>query len=349
MKPRGSGNRPTPGERSGGPQSRNVGAPKAMRSAGRSDGQGASQGTGHQSAPPARLFSLPLYRGLGFFAHATPFLPTDQTPVPAALASAHAGLLYDKYVDAWTIGSEGTMQPPAPTMKGEFLDRFLKWYESGKRAAGSVLSACLNRQEQLVRSLGGALIEASTHWRLVAGLGNGHPLETGLLWHPILGLPYYPGSSVKGLTRAWADKWGAVQDPREVDRLFGDQSTTGAGTLVVFDALPLQVPNLELDIFTPHYPEYYREPQKPPADCQEPVPIPFLAVAPRQRFRFALAPCPSSAGPQGRAEAAAQADLRAGVSLLKDALEIMGAGGKTAVGYGVFTDVRVTLCSTRLS
>ena len=54
---------------------------------------------------------------------------------------------------------------------------------------------------------------------MAIGLGNSHPLENGLLWHPTLGVPYFQGSTVKGLAKALIEKWGA--DPQLIKRWFG--------------------------------------------------------------------------------------------------------------------------------
>ena len=86
---------------------------------------------------------------------------------------------------------------------------------------------------------------------------------------------------------------------------------------------------------TPHMGEWYAEGAgRPgerdtiPGDWHDPVPVQFL-VASRPRFQFALAPRP------GAADAAA--DLPDLVQALGDALEWLGAGAKTAVGYGVMS------------
>jgi hypothetical protein len=54
------------------------------------------------------------------------------------------------------------------------------------------------------------------------------------------------------------------------------------------------------------------------------VPVPFLVVAPQQKFQFSVAKRPRSA-----------IDLHEVVSELKNALASLGAGAKTAVGYGI--------------
>ncbi|MCX8029872.1 MAG: type III-B CRISPR module RAMP protein Cmr6 [Brevinematales bacterium] len=47
-------------------------------------------------------------------------------------------------------------------------------------------------------------IEAIPKWRLVVGLGASHPQETSMILHHIYGIPYIPGSAVKGITRHYA-------------------------------------------------------------------------------------------------------------------------------------------------
>lgn len=40
-------------------------------------------------------------------------------------------------------------------------------------------------------------------WRMVIGLGASHPQETSMTLHHIYGIPYIPGSAIKGVTRHW--------------------------------------------------------------------------------------------------------------------------------------------------
>lgn len=40
-------------------------------------------------------------------------------------------------------------------------------------------------------------------WRMVIGLGDYHPQETSMTLHHIYGIPYIPGSAIKGVTRHW--------------------------------------------------------------------------------------------------------------------------------------------------
>jgi CRISPR-associated protein Cmr6 len=100
-------------------------------------------------------------------------------------------------------------------------------------------------------------------------------------------------------------------------------TTEQQGEVTFFDACPVAVPTLEIDILNPHYGDYYQDKnnQKPPADYHNPVPTFFLTVAKGSRFQFALA----SRNP-GLAQVAE--------SWLRQALGDLGIGGKTAAGYG---------------
>lgn len=180
------------------------------------------------------------------------------------------------------------------------------------------------RLADLAQALGGQAPLFKTTSRFATGLGREHPIENGFVWHPILGVPYLPGSSVKGLVRAWATTWAEPGPKREdLDRILG--APDGVGTVLFLDALPVSPVQLKADVMTPHYGDYYQG-KSPPADWLSPNPIPFLTVAPGQLFQFALAP-----GAPG-----ARADCNTAVQWLADALAWLGAGAKTAVGYGRF-------------
>ena len=69
-------------------------------------------------------------------------------------------------------------------------------------------------------------------------------MENGFAWHPTLGTPYLPGSSVKGLTKSWAQ--GEQQCPEDVARIFGLAGQIG--TVVFLDAVPVQPVRVEPDV-----------------------------------------------------------------------------------------------------
>lgn len=252
--------------------------------------------------------------------------------------SAHAGLLFDKFPDGW---DERNHYKPKDDAKKKFLQDVIDKYRSTDLTAN--LAGALKRQRLLIEHLNGAAIEASTDWRFVSGLGAAHPYETGFIWHRTLSVPYLPGSSVKGMMRAWAKHWGGLSSQQDIDRLFGaENGEANSGALIVFDALPAVRPELKIDILNPHYSEYYQDSSKPPADYLSPIPVFFLTVAPRQNFEFFLAPRKAAYLKQSEAvDATVKQDLMMAKELLNKALTCLGAGGKTAVGYGQMTSTEI--------
>ncbi len=264
---------------------------------------------------------------------------------------ANTGLLFDKFCDHWS-GQTKWKEQIYPRKKQDIPEKIRNtptWDANPKTwFLKSIISHCNNhpktgdilrsyhlRRAALIAALSGEVCTFKTSWRFVSGLGMGHVFETGFVWHRIIGVPYLPASSVKGVIRAWVDPekgWGNGEGWNEFKRLFGDEKDTGAGSLIVFDAIPVTKPTLELDIMNPHYGDYYSKKivkgqAVAPADYLSPNPIFFITVAPDVPFNFALAPRPGSG---------TQEDLTMGFDLLKEALTNLGAGAKTAVGYGYF-------------
>ncbi len=249
------------------------------------------------------------------------------------------GLRFDKFADGWSPEWHKKLEND---VKKDFFNKFAR---ADYKYLRSGLQSYLERQEKLVcglcESSTSPVLYLKTDWRFVSGLGSGHPYETGFIWHRTLGVPYLPGSSIKGLLRAWVEQWCDMDEEtnKSALRLFGFGAGDGgstkdeAGVLIVFDALPVRVPELELDILNPHYSPYYQDSaHNPPADYYSPIPVFFLTVAPDQPLRFCLAPRP------GAITDSSTADVVQGYELLETALKTIGAGGKTAVGYGVFSD-----------
>lgn len=278
---------------------------------------------------------LPLYKD---------FKKIDYTKPRPMENSAHTGLLFDKFCDHWSgPDSNKHWKPETPkndSVKKQFLDAIVRQMTNRN---DTLSDDYINRREILIKTLRGESRDFTTSWRFVTGLGMGHVLETGFIWHRILGVPYLPGSSVKGLIRAWADPktdkegvhhgWGDPDMWNDVKRLFGDSNELGAGSLIIFDAIPVNTPELEVDIMNPHYAPYYKDKTIPPADYHSPVPIFFLTVKEGVQFKFSLAPRPG-----GNAKEK-EDDVELGFELLKCALENIGAGAKTAVGYGYFKNI----------
>ena len=193
--------------------------------------------------------------------------------------------------------------------------------------------ACL-RQLNLAQALNGQSHAYRTRWHFATGLGLPHPVENGFTWHPTLGVPYLCGAAVKGLVKAWVeliDDQPEKEKKARLDRWFGDQEN--AGSLIFFDAFPAATPMLTCDVMTPHMGDWYQkggsisdpanEPDKVPADWHDPVPVPFLVVR-EATFLFSIAPRNSDLTD----------DVAPASEALEAALKDLGAGAKTAVGYG---------------
>ena len=252
-------------------------------------------------------------------------------PLPHSIAApsqrpptAHTGLWFDKFCHQWTDAWK--LDSPAK----------LKWIQTvtgSKIGDKQLLAEHSDRLTDLAQGGGGEAHFFKTVGRFATGLGREHPIENGFVWHPTLGVPCLPGPSVKGLVRAWAKTWtGAMED--HLTRIFGPGdlrvAPASTGSVIFYDAIPIKPVQLAADVMTPHYGPYYEDKSgnTAPGDWHSPVPIPFLTVADGQSFLFALAPRSSSALDRN--------DCITAAKWLEEALRELGAGAKTAVGYGRF-------------
>lgn len=169
-----------------------------------------------------------------------------------------------------------------------------------------------------------ALVKA-TGW-VLCGLGNPSPTENGLALHPTWGVPWIPGTSLKGIARAWMVAAGAP--PRDIEAWFGrdprrEEADGGhAGAVDFLDAwwVPANEPPWVADIVTPHHKAYYesKETVSPPSGEEEPGPSTFLGA--RGAYRLVIEGPEAWVGPA--------------LDLLLRALSERGVGAKTRAGYG---------------
>ncbi|WP_321491784.1 type III-B CRISPR module RAMP protein Cmr6 [uncultured Desulfobacter sp.] len=255
-------------------------------------------------------------------------------PLPESLRiqqrpdSANTGLWYDKFCNTWNNG--WSMDAP----------KKLQWIKTvtGKQCGSSELLAEYSKRiAMLADQRKGSTRVFSTLYRFVTGMGREHPVENGFAWHHALGVPYLPGSSIKGMLRSYLDIWSDTDKP-EIKRIFGPRrwqdeekqwhdTDSSAGSVIFLDAVPIAPVALKADIMTPHYTPYYQD-GKAPGDWHSPTPIPFLTVGNDAKFLFAVLPRTSAEKDQK--------DCAAILACLGKALQLTGAGAKTAVGYGRF-------------
>jgi CRISPR-associated protein Cmr6 len=269
-------------------------------------------------------------------------------------AACNLGLWYTRFFDGYSGDGAWRVENDA---KRFWIQRAVE--HSPVASLVETLEAHARRRIGLTRAIGGDLVALQTCWHFVTGLGLPHPVENGFAWHPTLGLPYLPASGIKGLLGAWLhtleeDEDQTTEAKQEAARRRGDWcgKEDDAGLLIFFDALPTKPPVLAVDVMTPHMGQWYadgggvsdpdREPQKVPADWHSPVPVPFLVVK-QATFLFGIAPRPGA--DWGEKDPASEVD--AALRALEEALAVLGAGAKTAVGYGRFETARSILDELR--
>jgi len=166
-------------------------------------------------------------------------------------------------------------------------------------------------REQLSQHQSVLYREAPVRGRMVVGLGNESILENSITIHRTYGVPYIPGSALKGLAAAYAHRFLADAKWRKEVRdkegtlispiggahkiMFGD--TISAGYVTFFDALYVSGSGFKgqdgnphalwPDVITVHHPDYYQEKKQgekpdeklvPPADWDSPTPISFMGL-----------------------------------------------------------------------
>lgn len=229
-------------------------------------------------------------------------------------ASAHAGLALNRLIATRKNGESDADQKKR--QQNEML-------ESTKILPCSAYEEAFKIWEKAQAELGSHIFSATTSGPLAIGLGNASPYEVGLTLHHIYGIPYLPGSALKGLARRAARDHGITEDSIEFKILFGDKKqasyiTWWDGWLEVSSSTkPLQI-----DTITVHHPEYYQGKGGWPTDFDDPTPIPFLSMQSNLTFRLALS------GPIEWSYFAAR--------LLDYGLTHLGLGAKTNSGYGYF-------------
>ena len=245
-------------------------------------------------------------------------------------AEGHAGLWFDKFCDQWQVkGSAWSMKWDSNSKL-----RWINTVTDSTVGTQNQIDAYVSRLIGLVDSRRGRWEVYSATSRFVTGLGRSHPVENGFAWHPTLGTPYLPGSSVKGLIQAWVKAETGGKLAEEHKPLFGD--IRAAGAVCFLDAVPAAPVRLVADVMTPHYAGW--SPERPPGDWLSPTPIPFLVTEKKATFLFGFVPSRETT----------QDDLNQVADWLTSALEWAGGGAKTSVGYGrMITDPDLRRCLAR--
>lgn len=109
-------------------------------------------------------------------------------------------LLFDKFIP------EPIDEKEKNENKQKYLEFIIKEFNEFITSKTDIQESILNRQETSIKSLSRENYRiddflATLQWRMVIGLGSDHPQETSMTLHHIYGIPYIPGSALKGVTR----------------------------------------------------------------------------------------------------------------------------------------------------
>ncbi|NLU49949.1 MAG: type III-B CRISPR module RAMP protein Cmr6 [Syntrophomonadaceae bacterium] len=249
------------------------------------------------------------------------------------------------------------------TAKGNYpLNRELSLGSQSEVLLAKILAARRKFLENFASTHEVMILRGKADARIVAGIGAAHVRETSLTLHPVYGIPYIPGSSVKGLLRHWfvrafasgeLDRFEAGQgltpEQEDLRKLYHDVfgSQERKGLLLGFDVF--LAPNAKLipDVMTVHYPNYYRG-QGQPEDSDSPVPISFYTVKTAGVVEFVLA-VEKNPGPERLASGLSSTEiLELAGDWLAKALSELGIGSKTSSGYGYFREFTKEILKPRV-
>jgi CRISPR-associated protein Cmr6 len=241
----------------------------------------------------------------------------------------HPGLLLQRYLCENATGEGGN-----PEEKRAILQAAIN--AAGNPEVRELYQFAFGRWKSSLPELTAAS-DLQTVGRLIVGLGTENVLETGIRLHHTYGMPILPGSALKGLAAHYCHTiWGENEPKFKNDGdyhqlLFG--TTDESGCITFHDAWfvpPKEEATdeekrpLKLDVMTPHHPRWL-DGSVPPTDFDSPTPVPFLSVS--GKFHVAV----SWFGPASD-RSRNWTDLS--LSLVADALNNWGVGGKTTSGYG---------------
>ncbi|MCI0421906.1 MAG: type III-B CRISPR module RAMP protein Cmr6 [Acidobacteria bacterium] len=279
-------------------------------------------------------------------------------PIRRLLDSAdcrHPGLVLDKFIYRCADQSfvRGALQKLIETrspLDQEYPALLARWLQS--------LDALPNASQ----------FRCTTAGPMTLHLARASALENaGICLHPLYGFVYLPGTGLKGMARAFAETiWLPAQDDkktawRTIEDVFGwalskdrqeqlrdiqhpaearhqdetdpqsPELKTSSGAIVFHDAWPEKPPELLLDIVNNHHRDYYQatdgDNECAPGDWETPNMVSFLAIGAENTFVFVVSAWRQDTDPQlvGLAR-----------EWLTGALCHLGAGSKTAAGYGSF-------------
>ena len=207
--------------------------------------------------------------------------------------------------------------------------------------------------------------------RLAVNLSGSLIQNAGICLDRLFGVPYLPGSAVKGVCRHVAlealrtgrmsfhdfqDIFGTADVDFKETRRDGDKIIKGGeleafrkligqdgivedkkGCIDFLAAFSRNEPHLTIDLTNVHFPDYYKSGNEGDLGQEKPRPNPFPVVEVGAEFAFCIAL--NSMGGRLESDERRKAMMDKAESILHRAMEVSGFGAKTGAGYGWFTDL----------
>ncbi|MCY2963923.1 MAG: type III-B CRISPR module RAMP protein Cmr6 [Planctomycetota bacterium] len=293
-------------------------------------------------------------------------------PVPEKMQSlvaqnTHPGLQLDRFVPSYS--PTGAKLKFSEDIQKPALETFVR-VNNRADIAQAEWTGWHQRRRTTLQGLQAIRLCAATTGPFTLHLARASALENaGICLHPLYGFVYLPGTGLKGLAHAYASEvWLPAQSDREagwkkICEVFGtapspflndlanrhgvpNPNMSAAGAVVFHDAWPMEWPKVVMDILNSHHGDYYsaglkvdanQEARVPsPGDWESPVPNYFLSVLPETAFDFALSPRRLDQTPTAPSTDDSTSPMQLAAQWLVGGLTHLGAGAKTAAGYGGF-------------
>jgi CRISPR-associated protein Cmr6 len=199
-----------------------------------------------------------------------------------------------------------------------------------------------------------SIIMGQLEGRLAINLADSLIQNAGICLDRLFGLPFIPGSAVKGVCRHTAleelkatkgieqeslfERFRAIFGTADNDftqgglkpfrHLLNQRSLDQKGAISFLPAYPVNDAKIVVDLTNVHFPDYYRSGRTEDLSKENPRPNPFPAVEVGAQFAFCLVLNGVNTDP---------GLLQAAERWLGAAITIRGLGAKTAAGYGWFS------------